>query len=61
MLTPLDKGSHMGLSLDEIASSDPKWMERFQKDYLNVRFPGTALLPVAARCTVRAHPSGGVA
>jgi len=39
-LTPLDKGSHMGLSMDEIAASDPKWMARFRADHLYTRFPG---------------------
>jgi broad specificity phosphatase PhoE/predicted kinase len=39
-LTPLDKGSHMGLALDEIAATDPKWFERFSADHLHTRFPG---------------------
>lgn len=56
MLTPLDKGSHMGLSLEEIAAADPKWMARFQKDYLYTRFPGRAACPPRALQAQRALP-----
>ena len=40
MLTPLDKGQHMGLSMDEIRTQHPQFYEKFSKDHLNTRFPG---------------------
>jgi len=40
MLTPLDKGEHMGRTMDEIAEHDPKWYQRFTQDVYNTRFPG---------------------
>jgi len=39
-LTPLDKGQHMGLSMDEIAHAHPGFYKRFINDHLNTRFPG---------------------